>query len=282
MSLFNKSDNKHAVRGEPHSTVDIILASCPAALGSILSVLKIFFRISWCCWGLLTAVHCLECGQCKKSTIVDRTHLVVASGKLVLVNVVRNSTILIREFSVSLVLIETWFVRRRFQWRRGRSGDRGGTSNGRWVFTQKDEKVQCWFFSRWKEKLQLIFLYTHSVSLSLTFFHFPTHILFRLLPSFLLWTDARTLTGRLPTITLSPEHKHPHSLIHSFFTKFSPCLHLALSLTLSRSLTLSLSVSLWSTHLHFNCNWLTVFSIYPPFFPSFVMWEAWQMMEAAK
>ena len=37
---------------------DSILAFCPAALGLILSVSKIFSRISWNYWDLSTAVHC--------------------------------------------------------------------------------------------------------------------------------------------------------------------------------------------------------------------------------
>ena len=115
MSLFNKSDNKHVVRGGPHSTVDITLASCPAAMGLILSVLKIFFQNFLMLLRFIDSSLLLRVWIVQKSMIVDQTHLVLASGKLVLVHVVRNSTILIREFSLSFVLIETWFVCRRFQ-----------------------------------------------------------------------------------------------------------------------------------------------------------------------
>ena len=41
-------------------------------------------RISRCHRDLSTSVHCLVWGQCMKCLIVDRTHLVLASGKLVL------------------------------------------------------------------------------------------------------------------------------------------------------------------------------------------------------
>ena len=52
--------------GGLHGSVDSILASRLTALGSILSVPKFFFGKSWCCWDLLTKVHRLQCGQCKK------------------------------------------------------------------------------------------------------------------------------------------------------------------------------------------------------------------------
>ena len=70
-----------------HSTMDSTLASLPAAPGSILSVPKIFFGISWCWWDLSTAGHSLETkDSANKCLIVEETHLVLASGKLVLQN----------------------------------------------------------------------------------------------------------------------------------------------------------------------------------------------------
>ena len=52
--------------------MDSILASNPAAQALILGIPKKFF--SWCCWDLLTALHCLVSGQWR-SLIVDRTQL---------------------------------------------------------------------------------------------------------------------------------------------------------------------------------------------------------------
>ena len=74
-----------------HSTMDSTLASLPAAPGSILSVPKIFFGISWCWWDLSTAGHSLETmDSANKCLIVEETHLVLASGKLVLQNKEKN------------------------------------------------------------------------------------------------------------------------------------------------------------------------------------------------
>ena len=59
-----------------------ILASHPAALGSILGISKKFSVwefISCCCWDWLTAFHCLVSGQWR-SLIVDRTHQVLLDG----------------------------------------------------------------------------------------------------------------------------------------------------------------------------------------------------------
>ena len=64
----------------PHSTVDSILASRPAALGSILGVPKIFS------WKILDVVEIYQqralLRQCNKSLIVDRTHPVVVRAVL--------------------------------------------------------------------------------------------------------------------------------------------------------------------------------------------------------
>ena len=63
--------------GGPHSTMDSILALHPVAPGLILNVPKNFSLrefFSWCCWDLLTALHCLVSRQCG-SLIVDQTYL---------------------------------------------------------------------------------------------------------------------------------------------------------------------------------------------------------------
>ena len=63
----------------PHSTMDSVLASHPAAPGLILGIPKKFSLrefFSWYSRDLLTALHCLFSGQCR-SLIVDRTHLVL-------------------------------------------------------------------------------------------------------------------------------------------------------------------------------------------------------------
>ena len=55
-----------------------ILASRPAATGSILGIPKIFLMLPW----FIDSVHCLDSGQCKKSLIVDRTHPVLVRAVL--------------------------------------------------------------------------------------------------------------------------------------------------------------------------------------------------------
>ena len=54
----------------PHSTMDSVLASHPAAPGLILSIGMRF----------IDSKHCLYNGECR-NLIVDRTHPVLASGK---------------------------------------------------------------------------------------------------------------------------------------------------------------------------------------------------------
>ena len=66
------------------------------------SVFTRFFReiqISWCRRDLSTAVHCLVCvDSAWKSLILDQTHLVLASGKLVLEK--QNWTILTKDIYI--------------------------------------------------------------------------------------------------------------------------------------------------------------------------------------
>ena len=88
--LFNKRLWEESVfkLGGRDST-EVLPSSQPAIPGSILVVpesfqLKIY---NWKIFGVAEIYrqwHCLESGQCKKSLIVDRTHLVLVSGKLVL------------------------------------------------------------------------------------------------------------------------------------------------------------------------------------------------------
>ena len=86
--------------GVPRGTVDRILAPRPAAPGSILGDPKFFREISpeffqrniLCCRDLSTA-HCLKREWTAQSLIVDRTHIVLIRGKLVLQKAVFHQTI---------------------------------------------------------------------------------------------------------------------------------------------------------------------------------------------